>query len=60
MDLNSATKEQLEAAPEIGAAYSQKIIDGRPYAKVSDLAKKNIVPPDAYAKIKDVVTVAPK
>jgi hypothetical protein len=58
--LNSATKEELEALPEIGAAYSQKIIDGRPYAKVSDLVKKKIIPKDVYEKVKNEVTVSPR
>ena len=62
ININTATKAELSALPGIGDVYSQKIIDGRPYAKKDQLKSKKIIPGATYDKIKDKIIAkqAPK
>lgn len=56
IDLNKATAQELETLKGIGPALSKKIIDGRPYKSVDDLAKIGL-PPKTLEAVKPLVTV---
>ena len=60
IDINSASKAELMTLPGIGDAYSQKIVDNRPYARKDQLVSKNIVPQATYDKIKDRIVAKQK
>ncbi|MGC2696363.1 MAG: helix-hairpin-helix domain-containing protein [Candidatus Angelobacter sp.] len=55
VDINAASKEDLTALPGIGDAYSQKIIDGRPYTTKRDLLTRKILPQATYDQVKDKI-----
>jgi DNA uptake protein ComE-like DNA-binding protein len=55
LDINSATKEQLDALPGIGTARADAIIKGRPYKGKDDLVQKGIIPQNVYDGIKDKI-----
>jgi competence protein ComEA len=58
VNLNTATVEQLDALPQIGAARAKAIIEARAKGKFKDWADfeaRNVVPKNAEAAIKDKV-----
>ncbi len=60
LDLNSASKQELETLKGIGAARSEAIIKGRPYRGKDELLSKKIVPSNVYDDIKDKVIARQK
>ncbi len=56
VDLNTATQQALDDLPGIGPATAKKIVAGRPYNSIDDLAKAG-VPAATIAKIRPLVTV---
>lgn len=53
IDINTATKAELDSLPGIGAARSEAIIKGRPYKSKDELVRRSIVPQNVYDTIKD-------
>jgi competence protein ComEA len=57
VNINTASKEELEVLPGIGPAKSQAIIDGRPYSAIEDVMKVKGIKQGIFNKIKDNITV---
>jgi competence protein ComEA len=52
IDINFATKEQLEALPQIGPARAEAIMKRRPYKTKDEFRKSKVIPANAYDAIK--------
>lgn len=57
VNINTASKEKLEALPGIGPVKAQAIIDGRPYNTPEDIMKVRGIKEGSFSKIKDMITV---
>ncbi len=57
VNLNTASKAELEILPGIGPVKAQAIIDSRPYKSVEDVMKVKGIKEGTFANIKDRITV---
>jgi competence protein ComEA len=57
IDINTASKEELDALPGIGPVRAQAIIDGRPFKTIEDIMKVKGIKEVEFGKIKDMITV---
>ena len=55
VDINHASKEELDVLPGIGAVRAEAIIKGRPYKGKDELLRKKVLPSNVYEGIKDRV-----
>jgi DNA uptake protein ComE-like DNA-binding protein len=53
VDINSASKEELEALVGIGPVRAESIIKGRPYKGKDELHRRKIIPMNVYEGVKD-------
>jgi competence protein ComEA len=57
VNLNTATKDKLDALPGIGPVKAQAIIEGRPFKTVEDVMTVKGIKEDTFSKIKEYIIV---
>jgi hypothetical protein len=57
LDINAASKEQLQLLPGVTPKLADNIISHRPYAKTSDLVEKHVMSKPEYEKVADQLAV---
>lgn len=60
IDVNSASKADLEKLKGVGPARADAIIKGRPYKGKDELVQKKIIPASVYKDIKDKIIAKQK
>jgi len=56
ININTATAEQLDSLPGIGAATAQKIINARPFSSIEDIKNVSGLRDSKFNQIKDLIT----
>src|SRR6476660_9634080 len=57
IDLNKASRQDLQSLPGVNAHQAERIIAERPYANTHQLVTRRILSEDAYSQIQDRVVV---
>lgn len=57
ININTASKSQLESLWGIGPVIAQNIIDQRPYSEISELLSRSIVKSNVYERIKEQISI---
>ena len=57
IDINSASKAELDKLPGVGESTAQKIIDNRPYARIEDLLNVSGIGESKFEEIRNLITV---
>ena len=60
IDINTASKAQLEPLKGVGPVRAEAIIKGRPYKGKDELVQKKIVPQNVYDGIKEQIIAKQK
>lgn len=58
VDLNKASKADIEALPGVNSQKAERIIAERPYANTRQLVTRHILTEDEYAQVQDRVVIA--
>lgn len=57
VNINTASKDELEALSGIGPVTAEKIIGGRPYLHIEELVEKKAMSQSVFMKLKDQLTL---
>ena len=57
ININTASVEELQKLPFIGPKRAEKIVAGRPYARIEDITKVHGIGPKTLARVREYITV---